>query len=138
MNPKQTWKSIGAVVAGLFFIIIVSTLVDIVLHLVHVYPEVGVRMTDGLAVLASAYRLVIGIAGAYLTARLSPGRPMRDTLVLGCVGTVLGVLGVVMTWDMDLGPRWYAISLAVVAVPQCWFGGWLRERQLKSLVPVAA
>lgn len=137
MNPKQTWKSIGAVVAGLLFIIIVTTVVDIVLHLVHIYPEVGVKMTDGLAVLACSYRLVIGVAGAYLTARLSPGRPMRDVLVLGCVGTVLGVMGVVMTWDMDLGPRWYAISLAVVAIPQCWFGGWLRARQMPAPAPVA-
>jgi len=128
---KRTWKSIGAVVAGLFFIIIVTTIVDVLLHAAHVYPEMGTPMTDGLAVLASSYRLVIAIAGAYLTARLSPERPLRDALVLGCVGTVLGVIGLVMTWNMDLGPRWYWISLAVVAIPQCWLGGWLRERQVK-------
>jgi hypothetical protein len=137
MNPKQSWKSIGAVVAGLIFIILVTTLVDVLLHVVRIYPAMGEPMGDGLAVLASSYRLVIGIAGAYLTARLSPGRPMRDALVLGCVGTVLGVMGVVMTWNMGLGPRWYPISLAVVAIPQCWFGGWLREWQVKSLAPVA-
>jgi hypothetical protein len=122
---KQRWKSIGAVLAGLLTIIIVSTLVDVVLHAVHVYPSLGEPMTNALAVLASSYRLVISIAGAYLTARLSPGQPMRDALVLGCVGTVLGVLGVVQSWDLNLGPRWYAISLAVLAIPQCWFGGWL-------------
>lgn len=137
MNPKQTWKSIGAVVTGLIFIILVTTLVDVLLHVVRIYPAMGEPMGDGLAVLASSYRLVIGIAGAYLTARLSPGRPMRDALVLGCAGTVLGVMGVVMTWNMGLGPRWYPISLAVVAIPQCWFGGWLREWQVKSLAPVA-
>ena len=54
---------------------------------------------------------------------------LRDAIVLGCVGTVLGILGIVQSWDLDLGPRWYAISLAVLAIPQCWFGGWLFLRR---------
>jgi hypothetical protein len=138
---KQKWKSVGAVFAGLLFIIIVTTLVDVLLHVAHVYPEMGVRMTNGLALLASSYRLVISIAGAYLTAKLSPGQPMRDVIVLGCVGTVLGILGVVQSWDLDLGPRWYAISLAVLAIPQCWFGGRLFVRRhpgAAAPVPVAS
>jgi hypothetical protein len=126
---KTTLKSSGAVVAGLFFIIIVSTLVDILLHAAKVYPPVGEPMTDSLAMLASAYRLVIGIAGAWLTARLAPNRPMRHALILGGIGIVLGLVGAVATWNMGLGPRWYALSLVVVAVPQCWFGGWLYARQ---------
>jgi len=132
MNAKRTWKSVGAVVAGLFFIIIVTTLVDVILHIVHVYPPVGEPMTDALAVIASSYRLVISIAGAWLTARLAPERPMKHALILGLVGTVLGTLGVIQTWNLGLGPRWYPISLAVLAIPQCWFGGWLRERQLQA------
>ncbi|MCX6956143.1 MAG: hypothetical protein NTV51_28745 [Verrucomicrobia bacterium] len=127
--PKTTLKSIGAVVAGLFFIIIVSTAVDIILHAAKVYPPMGEPMTDALAVLASSYRLAIGIAGAWLTARLAPDRPMRHALILGGIGIVLGLVGVVATWNLGLGPRWYAISLAVVALPQCWFGGWLYARR---------
>ena len=134
---KQKWKSIGAVFVGLIFIIVVTTVVDVILHLVHVYPEMGVRMTNDLALVASSYRLVISIAGAYLTAKLSPGQPMRDAIVLGCVGTVLGILGVVQSWDLDLGPRWYAISLAVLALPQCWFGGWLFLRRNPAVVTQA-
>lgn len=126
---KTTFKSIGAVVAGLFFIIIVSTLVDITLHLAKVFPPVGEPMTDALAVLASSYRLVIGVAGAWLTARLAPARPMKHALILGGIGIVLGLAGVVATWNMGLGPRWYAISLPLVAIPQCWFGGWLFARR---------
>ena len=41
MSAKQTWKSIWAVMAGLLFIIIVTTLVDIVL-------EDGSRKTVGI------------------------------------------------------------------------------------------
>jgi len=129
---KSTLKSIGAVAAGLFFIIIVSTVVDVILHSAKVYPPMGEPMTDALAVLASAYRLIIGIAGAWLTARLAPDRPMRHALILGGIGIVLGLVGVVATWNMGLGPRWYAVSLAVVALPQCWFGGWLYARRAAS------
>src|SRR5688572_11109203 len=132
MNTKQTWKSIWAVVAGLLFIIIVTTVVDIVLHVVGVHPPMGEPMTDGLAIIASLYRLVIGIAGAWLTARLAPEHPMKYALILGVVGTILGIFGVIQTWNLGLGPRWYPISLAALAIPQCWFGGWLRERQLRG------
>lgn len=126
---KTTLKSIGAVVAGLFFIIIASTLVDIVLHAAKVYPAVGEPMTDGLAMLASSYRLVIGIAGAWLTAKLSPANPMKHALILGGIGVLLGLVGAVATWNMGLGPRWYAASLPLLAIPQCWFGGWLYVRR---------
>lgn len=134
---RQIWKSVWAVAAGVLAIVIGSTLVDIVLHVTGVYPTDG-KLDDRLALIASSYRLVISIAGAYLTARIAPDRPMRHALILGAVGTVLGLIGVVATWNLDLGPRWYPISLAVLAVPQCWFGGWLRERQLGSASSLAS
>jgi hypothetical protein len=126
---KTTLKSIGAVVAGLFFIIVASTVVDVILHLAKVFPPMGEPMTDALAMLASSYRLVIGIVGAWLTARLAPARPMKHALILGGIGIVLGVAGLMATWNMGLGPRWYAISLPLLALPQCWFGGWLFARR---------
>ncbi|MFT3867920.1 MAG: hypothetical protein QM715_05420 [Nibricoccus sp.] len=129
---KNKLKSIGAVAAGLFSIIIVSTLVDVALHAAKVYPPVGEPMTDALSFLASSYRLVIGIAGAWLTARLAPDRPMRHAIILGSIGIVLGLVGVVATWNLGLGPRWYPISLVLVALPQCWFGGWLHTRSRQT------
>jgi len=126
---KTTLKSIGAVAAGLFFIIIASTLVDIVLHVAKVYPSMGEPMSDGLAVLASSYRLVIGVAGAWLTAKLAPANALKHAMILGAIGVLLGTASVVATWNMGLGPRWYPVSLALLAVPQCWFGGWLFMRR---------
>jgi hypothetical protein len=66
---------------------------------------------------------VIGIFGGWLTARLAPTQPMTHVMILGAVGTLLGLVGVVATWNMGLGPRWYPIALAVLAIPQCWVGG---------------
>ena len=118
-------RSFWAVAAGVLFIIIVTTAVDMVLHAVKVFPPLDQpqALDDRLSLIASSYRLVIGIAGGWLTAKLAPQNPMRHAMILGVVGTVLGLAGVVATWNLGLGPRWYPISLAVLAIPQCWAGG---------------
>jgi hypothetical protein len=118
-------RSFVAVLAGMFMVVLGTTLVDMALHAAHVYPARDQPIGDALALLATSYRVVIGIAGAWLTARLSPRRPVAHAVVLGVVSTVLGVAGVVVTWNMGLGPRWYPIALAVLAIPQSWVGGML-------------
>jgi len=120
-------KSIWAVVAGVLVIIVVTTLVDIVLHATRVFPPMDQPINDALALLATSYRIVIGVGGAWLTARLAPDKPMKHAMILGFVGVVLGLVGVVATWNKGLGPRWYPISLAVLAIPQCWAGGRIYE-----------
>ena len=119
----MNWKSVRAVVAGVLFIIVVTTLVDFMLHRAGVYQPMGQPITDSLAVLATAYRIVISIAGAYLTAHLAPDRPMRHAIILGIVGIVLGPIGLLTTWTLNLGPHWYPVALVVLALPQCWAGG---------------
>ena len=129
---KNTLKSTGAVVAGVLTIIVVTTLVDIVLHAAKVYPPWDQPITDAQALIASSYRLIISIAGAYLTARLAPDRPLRHAIILGWVGVLLGLAGVIATWNAGLGPRWYPVSLAVLAIPQCWLGGKIYEMKARA------
>ena len=38
-------------------------------------------------------------------------------------------VGVVARWNLGLGPRWYPVSLVVLAIPQCWAVGKLYEMQ---------
>jgi hypothetical protein len=127
-------RSIWAVVAAILFTFIVTTLVDMALHATGVYPPVEARvpLTDSLAMLATAYRFLIGIAAGWLTARLAPANPMTHAIALGLVGIVLGLAGVIATWNAGLGPRWYAIGLVVLAVPQSWLGGKLYVKQRQS------
>ena len=125
MNRKSIW----AVVAGVLVIIIVTTLVDIALHMAGVFPPMDQPINDSLALLATSYRSVISVGGAWLTARLAPDKPLKHALILGYVGVVLGLVGVAATWNKGLGPRWYPISLAVLAIPQCWAGGKIYEMQ---------
>jgi hypothetical protein len=120
-------KSILAVVAGVIFILVVTTIVDIVLHVAGVFPPMDQPIDDKLSALATSYRVVISVAGAWLTARLAPQKPMKHTMILGYVGVVLGLVGVVATWNLGLGPRWYPIALVVLAIPQCWAGGKIYE-----------
>jgi H+/Cl- antiporter ClcA len=122
-------RSIWAVVAGVLVIIVVTTLVDIVLHVTHVFPPIDQPINDALALLATAYRIVISVGGAWLTARLAPDKPMKHAMILGLVGVVLGLVAVVTTWNLGLGPRWYPIALAGLAIPQCWIGGKIYEMQ---------
>jgi len=122
-------KSILAVVSGVLFIIVVTTLVDIVLHATGVFPPMDQPISDPLALLATFYRIVISVGGAWLTARLAPNKPLKHAMILGYVGVVLGLVGVVATWNLGLGPRWYPISLVVLAIPQCWAGGKIYEMQ---------
>jgi hypothetical protein len=119
MNKRSIW----AIGAGVLSIIVVTTLVDILLHIVKVYPDMDQPLTDGLAALATAYRVLISVAGAWLTAKLAPTDPLGHALKLGYVGIGLGTIGLIATWNAGLGPHWYPIALVVLAVPQCWAGG---------------
>jgi len=125
-------QSIWAVLAGLLFLIGVTTAVDVVLHVAGFYPPPGQPLDQRQAVVGTLYRIVIGIAGAWLTARLAPSRPMLHALVLGGIGTALGVVGVIVTWSKGLGPEWYPIAHAVLAIPEVWIGAKLQERQSRN------
>ena len=122
-------KSIWAVVAGALVSVGITTVVDIVLHVAGVYPPLDQPIGTSQALLATSYRVVIGVAGAWLTARLAPSNPMKHALILGYVGVVLGLVGLVATWNKGLGPRWYPVALVVLAIPQCWAGGKIYEAQ---------
>ena len=124
-HPRRPLRSIWAVFAGLLFIFIVTTIVDVVLHATGVFPPWGKAMPDGLFGVATAYRIVICIAGCYNAARLAPDRPMGHALVLGVIGVVISAIGAAVTWNKgpEFGPHWYPLLLVVVAMPCAWIGG---------------
>ena len=123
MRMKSAW----AVAAGALFIVGLTTIVDVVLHLAGDYPPMNEPIDNAQAVLGTSYRIVIGIAGAWLTARLAPSRPMRHAMILGCIGAGLGLIGLVITWNTELGPRWYGVAHVVLALPETWIGGRIYE-----------
>src|SRR6266849_4591206 len=118
---RRVPRRIGAVLAGLLAIFILSTATDVALHATGVFPPWSERMSDALFLLALAYRIVYGIAGCYVTARLAPDRPMQHALALGAVGVVFSTAGAVAMWDA--GPAWYSRGGIAIAMPCAWAGG---------------
>lgn len=118
-------RRIGAVLAGLLAVVLLSTATDALLHATGVFPPLGQPMSDGLYLLALAYRIVYGVVGGYVAARLAPDRPMGHALALGVVGIVLSFAGTVTMWNRGpaFGPRWYPLTLIVIALPSAWLGG---------------
>jgi hypothetical protein len=125
--PRRLLRSTGAVLAGLVAVFVLSLGTDQVLHSLQVYPPWGQPLYDtGLLLLALAYRIVYGIVGGYVVARLAPRNPMRHALVMGIVGLVISTAGVIAATRMDLGPMWYPVVLLLTALPCAWLGGLLR------------
>jgi hypothetical protein len=132
-GPNRIARSIGALFAGFVVVVVLSIGADIALRASGVFPPLGQRMSNSLFLLATVYRAVFGVLGSYITARLAPNRPLQHALVGGLIGLALSIVGAVATWNRgpDFGPHWYPVALAVLAMPQSWLGGILRERQLQ-------
>ncbi|WEX07944.1 hypothetical protein [Chelativorans sp. AA-79] len=78
-------------------------------------------MSDGLYLLALAYRVIFAVLGCYIAARLAPARPMLHAMILGAIGLVLSIVGAVAMWHM--GSQWYPVALVLTALPSAWLGG---------------
>jgi surface polysaccharide O-acyltransferase-like enzyme len=135
-HPRRTVRSVGAVLTGIGAGILLTICTDIVLHATGVFPPWGQPMIDADAVLllATAYRVVYGIAGSYIAARLAPDRPVQHALVLGVFGVIVSIVGAVVTWNRGpaFGPHWYPLALVATAIPCAWLGGKLRVMQLRE------
>jgi hypothetical protein len=131
-RPRRL-QSVWAVLAGLLAVIFVTTVTDAALHATGVFPPFGQPMADALFMLATAYRVVYGVAGGYVAARLAPHGPVRHAVAVGVIGSLLGAAGAVATWERGpaFGPKWYSLAVIAIAVPSAWVGGILRAWQLR-------
>jgi hypothetical protein len=126
-------SSVGAVLAGLVAIFVLSIATDVVLHVAGVFPPLGQPFSGKLCLLATAYRTVYAVIGSYITAWLAPNRPIQHALVLGLVGVVLSTSGALATWNRGpaFGPHWYPLALIVISLPCAWVGGKLVRARYK-------
>ena len=131
---RNVGRSVLAVFAGIAAGVAITVATDFVLHAIHVYPAWDKRVPDALLILATVYRTIYAVGASYLTAYLAPERPIQHALVGGWLGFIVSILGAVTTWNA--GPafqtHWYPVALIILALPQAWFGGWLRARQLTA------
>jgi hypothetical protein len=127
-------RSVLAIVAGFFVVVILSLGIDEVLHLLKVYPPWGEPMYDpGLNALALSYRIVVTVFSGYVTARLAPRNPMKHVLVGATLGLVLGTVAAIASIRVGgLGPNWYPIAIAVTGFPSVYLGGMLDARSSRG------
>jgi hypothetical protein len=123
-QPRRLGRSILALLAGFVVNVVLSLATDLGLQTAHVLPQIGLGvMNDSQSLLAAAYRTLYGVVSSYVVARLAPYAPVGHALTGGAIGLVLATAGMVVTWNKDLGPHWYALSLVVTALPAAWVGG---------------
>ncbi len=138
LSTGRPLRSTLAILAGLVAGAGLSLGTDQVLHVLNVYPPWGQPMYDtGDNLLALAYRCVFGVLASYIAARLAPSAPMRHAIALGVINLIVSTIGAVVTiTTMDLGPDWYPIALAALALPCAWIGGGLyrARRSTRSAV----
>jgi hypothetical protein len=120
MNPM--FKSILSIIAGFLTVVILSIATDSILEAAGIFPspDQGLFIT-WMLLLAFGYRTLYNIIGGYVSASIAPANPLQHAFILGCLGTVGGIVGIFVGWD--LSHHWYPIALAVEAIPTCWLGG---------------
>ncbi|MBL8080418.1 MAG: hypothetical protein JNM55_20775 [Anaerolineales bacterium] len=124
---KETFKSIGAILAGFVTVFILSVVTDLILEKIGFFPPVTQPEAYiwWMLLIALIYRSIYSVAGFYLTARLAPNRPMRHAIILGIIGTLFATLGAIANWN--LSANWYPVLLVLVTLPCAWLGGRLAE-----------
>ncbi len=134
-NPRRRrGRSVLAVLAGFVVIFVLSIGTDQILHATGVYPPWGQTMADSLFALATVYRILYGVLGCWVTARLAPDRPMAHAMALGVIGVLLSLAGLVFARKQgpEFGPLWYSIAIVAIALPCAWLGGRIRLVQLRA------
>lgn len=117
-------RSILAVVAGIVVVVVLSEGTDWLID--KLGYSFSVPDPTRMFALALFYRSVYAVAGGYVTARLAPSSPVMHAVILGLIGTIPAVAGVIVMWSF--GYHWYAIGLAVTALPCSWLGGKIAAR----------
>ena len=120
---RNILKSIGAGVAGIAVGAVLSVGTDFVLENQGILPHGNLYVSAALIWAVLGYRTAYNILGCYITAKLAPQNPMRHALIVGAIGTIVSVIAAIATANMNLGPSWYAWTLAALSMPAAWVGG---------------
>lgn len=118
---KNLLKSIWAIVAGFIFVVIASILTDLALISTGLMKQPFYMNTTSFILFVIFYRCLYGTTGSYLTARLSPNKPMKHSIIGGVIGFIIAVSGAAAMWSTP--PHWYPLTLIVTTLPCAWLGG---------------
>jgi hypothetical protein len=118
---KTTLKSIWAVLAGFIFVVIFSIATDLLLIKTGLMKQPFELNSVLFIAVVVFYRCLYGTIGSCITAKLSPAKPMKHSIIGGVIGLVIAMLGAIAMWDKP--PHWYPIVLIITTLPCAWLGG---------------
>lgn len=121
-------KSIGAGIVGIAVGATLSIGTDYVLENQGILPHGNLYVSAALIWAVLGYRTIYNTLGSFIVAKLAPQNPMRHALFVGAIGTVVSAVAAIATADLNLGPIWYAWTLAALSLPAAWVGGKLAVR----------
>ncbi len=123
-------KSIFAVIIGFFIVVILSTLTDLLVETLGIFPSAAnpQAYATWMYVFALVYRLVFTVIAGYATAMIAPDRPMLHVYILAGIGFVMGTLGAVVNWNLAGDAIWYPVTLAILSPFAIWFGGYWKTK----------
>jgi hypothetical protein len=129
-------KSIGAILAGIIFIVITHTGTDFILESLGIFPPPPNRGAPGqrfdvtwMVAMALAYRIIFQVGGGFITAALAPSKPMVHAWILALIGLVMSIAAAITVIPLNWSPAWYPIALAISSVPSVWLGAKLQTRR---------
>jgi hypothetical protein len=115
-------KSTLAIFAGFALGAVLSLGTDFLLNSLGVMSMQNFKQNSTLIVaLVVIYRFIFNVMGCYLTAKLAPNNPMKHVIIIGIIGTILGIFGAVFMWDQAV--PWYNIAIIVISLPSAWVAG---------------
>lgn len=121
-------KSIGAIIAGMAVGAILSLATDKILEVTNIMKITPFDENPvWLIALVIIYRTIFNLTGTYTAAKLAPSKPMKHAIILGIIGTLVGIIGTIAMWHIP--PHWYPISLVILTMPAAWLGGKLATKK---------
>jgi hypothetical protein len=119
---KSILKSTLAILAGFALGAVLSLGTDFLLNSLGIMSMQNFKQNSTLiVVLVIIYRFIFNVMGCYLTAKLAPNNPMKHVIIIGIIGTILGIFGAVFMWDQAV--PWYNIAIIVISLPSAWVAG---------------
>lgn len=123
-------RLILAILAGFVATAILSTAADAVCHAAGIFPPWGQPFFEmGPFLLASAYRAVFQVFGAWLAALIAKDKARAAVWTIGILGTLLWLSGAL--FNKGMGPLWYPILGAALSIPTVLTGLCLYQRSAK-------
>ena len=126
-NDVPVVRSVVAVAAGFFAVMVLGAAADVVLGQVSpdAFDAQGHARAASVLFIKLAYETVFALFAGYLTARIAVRKPFMHVLVMAALVLAGRAFIAVATWDVV--PLWFNLGVLVLIVPAALLGAKVSE-----------